>query len=191
MLAYSAKVLEHFNSPHHVGRLERYHGIGRIGDPGCGDFLEITLRLSDDHQRIEDLAFKIKGCPAAIATSSMTADLAVGRTVEEAAGLTDSMIIEALDGLPPGKEHCSMLAVRGLHLALQNALYRLLFKKAGIVTTDEEFDRLVEKGGIEKFFHQCDGSCENEGAGGCPGTNPAEPLSPEAPGKPGKAKSIL
>jgi hypothetical protein len=83
----------------------------------------------------------------------MTTELACGRTVEEAAALTDTTVIHALDGLPPGKEHCSMLAVRGLQLALQNAVLRLLFKRAGIVDSDEAFDRLVESGEINRGEH--------------------------------------
>jgi nitrogen fixation protein NifU and related proteins len=180
MLPYSTKVLEHFHQPRHVGRLDRYHGIGRLGDPDCGDFLEMTILLTDDFQRIADIAFLVKGCPAAIATSSMTTELACGRTVEEAAALTDTTVIHALDGLPPGKEHCSMLAVRGLQLALQNAVLRLLFKRAGIVDSDEAFDRLVESGEIDRYLpHSCDGSCEGSPAEACVPA-PASP-STEAP----------
>lgn len=160
MLSYSAKVLEHFRAPRNVGRVQPWHGLGRIGDPACGDFVEVTIRLSDDYQQIAAIGYLVKGCPAAIATASMTAELAEGCTVEAAVAITDGQVTAALDGLPPGKEHCSLLAVRGLQLALQNAVLRLLFKRSGIVDSDEAFDHLVETGGIERFLHRCDGSCE-------------------------------
>lgn len=161
MPAYSPKVIEHFQNPRHVGRLNPYDGIGKLGDPDCGDFLEMTVRLSDDHKTISDIAFRIKGCPAAVATASVTAERAMGQTIEEAVSFTDEMIIKELDGLPPGKEHCSMLAVRGLHMALQNAMFRILFKRAGIVDSDEAFNKLVDSGEFDKMIHTCDGSCEN------------------------------
>ncbi|HEY9071533.1 MAG TPA: iron-sulfur cluster assembly scaffold protein [Candidatus Ozemobacteraceae bacterium] len=160
MLRYSQKVLDHFHAPRHVGRLDVYDGISRLGDPDCGDFLEVTVRLSADQQNIAAIGYLVKGCPAAIATSSITAEMVCGKEIEEAAMLTDAAIIEALDGLPPGKEHCSVLAVKGLQLALQNAVLRHLFKRAGIVDSDEAFDRLVESGGLERYIHTCDGSCE-------------------------------
>ncbi len=173
MITYSEKVLSHFHAPRHVGRLDSFDGIGRVGDPDCGDFLEVTVRLSGDQQKIAAIGYLVKGCPAAIATSSITAEMAFGKEVEEAAELTDAMIIEALDGLPPGKEHCSVLAVKGLQLALQNAVLRLLFKRAGIVDSDEAFDKLVESGGLEKYIHTCDGSCEASSEG-CNLTNEGE-----------------
>ncbi len=160
MSQYSDRVLEHFYHPRGVGRLEPYDGIGTLGDPDCGDFLEVTIRLSEDHERLTAVAFRVKGCPAAIATSSMMTELSTNATVEQSLALTDQQIIDALDGLPPGKEHCSLLAVRGLQLAVQDALLRRLLKKAGMVTTDEEFDQLKASGGLEHFFHRCDGSCE-------------------------------
>lgn len=186
MNRYSDRVLEHFQHPRHVGRLEPRDGIGRIGDPDCGDFLEVTVRLTDDHQNLEAIGYLIKGCPAAIATASVMTELVEHRTVEEALLLTDQQVIDALDGLPPGKEHCSLLAVKGLHLALQDALIRRLFKKAGLAKDDEEFDRMVVSGQVAEMlqFHTCDGSCEQAGGESvCPAAPAGESSSalPTAP----------
>ncbi|RCK81061.1 MAG: Iron-sulfur cluster assembly scaffold protein IscU/NifU-like [Candidatus Ozemobacter sibiricus] len=174
MSRYSARVLDHFQNPRHVGHVTPRDGLGRLGDPDCGDFLEVSVRLSEDHQRLAAVGYLIKGCPAAIATASMMAELVDQRTVEEALQLTDQQVIDALDGLPPGKEHCSVLAVKGLHLALQDALIRRLFKKAGLARDDEEFDRLVASGQIAEILriHTCDGSCEQDGHEGCSSDSP-------------------
>ncbi|GAB4276893.1 MAG: iron-sulfur cluster assembly scaffold protein [Candidatus Rifleibacteriota bacterium] len=168
---YSAKVLDHFNNPRNTGRIDDYHGIGTIGDPGCGDFIEVTIQISPDNQMLEKVRYRIKGCPAAIATSSITAEIAEGMPIDLALKLTDMDIVEALDGLPENKIHCSLLAVRGLHLAIQDAILKRLFIKAGIVKTDQEFEVLKAEGKLNEYFggcdetshHQCDGSCESSG----------------------------
>ncbi|MFZ5950563.1 MAG: iron-sulfur cluster assembly scaffold protein [Candidatus Rifleibacteriota bacterium] len=166
---YSAKVLEHFQNPRNTGYLDDYHGIGLIGDPGCGDFVEMTIHVSSDNQIVEKVRYRIKGCPAAIATSSITAELAEGMTVELALKLTDNDIVEALDGLPESKVHCSLLAVRGLQLAIQDAILKRLFKKAGIVSSDKEFEQFKAEGKLNQYLggcsedlnHECDGSCDS------------------------------
>lgn len=166
---YSEKVMEHFNHPRNVGHLDDYHGIGKIGDSGCGDFVEVTIHISADNQIVEKVRYRIKGCPAAIATSSITAELAEGMTVELALKLSDNDIVEALDGLPESKVHCSLLAVRGLQLAIQDAILKRLFKKAGIVQSDAEFEKLKAEGKLNEYLggcseeinHDCDGSCGN------------------------------
>jgi nitrogen fixation NifU-like protein len=166
---YSDKVMEHFRNPKNTGRIEDYHGIGKIGDPDCGDFVEVTIQISDDNQIVEKVRYRIKGCPAAIATSSITAEIAEGMTIELALKLTDQDIVEALDGLPESKVHCSLLAVRGLQLAIQDAILKRLFRKAGIVQSDEEFERLKAEGKLNEYLgscneaidHECDGSCES------------------------------
>ena len=162
-MPYSPQVLEHFHAPRNVGVVDDYQGIGRIGDPGCGDFLEVTLRLTDDYERIDQLRYRIKGCPAAIATSSIASEMAMGATVEEALAITDERIIAALGGLPPGKEHCSLLAVKAIQQAIQDAVLKRLFRKAGIVASDSEFEALRDSGGLTQYFHTCDGSCEEDG----------------------------
>lgn len=160
---YTPLVLDHFNNPRNVGRIDDYDGIGRIGDPDCGDFLEVTIKLSANNERIDQIRYRVRGCPAAIATASITSELASGITVEESLAITDAAVVEALGGLPQAKVHCSLLAVRGLQAALQDAVLRRLFKRAGIVKTDEEFDRIRESGEWSQYFHQCDGSCGGTG----------------------------
>lgn len=165
---YSEKVMDHFNNPRNTGKLEDYHGIGEIGDSGCGDFVEVTIHVSDDHQIIEKVRYRIKGCPAAIATSSITAEMVEGMPLDLALKLSDMDIVEALDGLPENKVHCSLLAVRGLHLAIQDAILKRLFKKAEIVSSDKEFEQFKAEGKLNEYLgvfdesmdHACDGSCE-------------------------------
>lgn len=166
-MKYTKSVLDHFNHPRNVGYLEDYHGISQIGDAGCGDSVVVTIYLSEDNQYLDRVLYKIKGCPAAIATSSITAEIAEGKTIEEVMKITDRQIIDALGGLPEVKEHCSVLAVTGLHLAVQDAVMKRLFIKAGIVKSDAEFETLKKEGRLNDYFgpppdisHQCDGSCE-------------------------------
>ena len=115
---YSQKVMEHFHSPHNAGEIENPDGIGEVGNPQCGDMMRITIKVKDG--RLEDVKWKTLGCGAAIATSSVMTDLAVGKTVEEALALTRDSIAEALDGLPPAKMHCSNLATDGLRAAIED-----------------------------------------------------------------------
>lgn len=168
---YTEKVMQHFHNPVNTGRLEDYHGIGQIGDSGCGDFIEMTIHISEDNQKVEKIRYRIKGCPAAIATSSITTQIAEGMQIEEALKITDQQIVEALDGLPESKIHCSLLAVRALQLAIQDAILKRLFKKAGIVSSDTEFEQLKAEGKLNEYLglqtgeisHECDGSCETTG----------------------------
>lgn len=173
-MKYTKSVLDHFNHPRNVGYLEDYHGIGQMGDAGCGDSVVVTVYLSEDSQFLDKVLYKIKGCPAAIATSSITAEIAEGKTIEDVMKITDRQIIDALGGLPEAKEHCSVLAVTGLHLAIQDAILKRLFIKAGIVKTDAEFEALREEGRLNDYFgaamgvsHECDGSCDEIGADEC------------------------
>lgn len=168
---YSAKVMQHFNNPGRTGHLENYHGIGQIGDPSCGDFVEMTIYVSEDNQKVEKIRYRIKGCPAAIATTSITAEIAEGMQIEDALKITEQQIVDALDGLPESKVHCSLLAVRSLQLAIQDAILKRLFKKAGIVKSDAEFEQLKAEGRLNEYLgvpegeisHDCDGSCEATG----------------------------
>ena len=168
---YTPKVLDHFNNPRNIGYLSDYHGIGKLGDPGCGDFIEVTIYVSDDNTILEKVRYRIKGCPAAIATSSITAELMEGQTLEKALELKDMDIVNALGGLPESKIHCSLLAVKGLQLAIQDAIMKRLFKKAGLVKSDKDFEEKKEAGELSQYFpepdlqidHECDGSCETLG----------------------------
>jgi nitrogen fixation NifU-like protein len=115
---YSDKVIEHFMCPQNVGTMPDADSKGNFGDPACGDFLEIFIKVTDE--RIADISFLVFGCAAAIATSSMTTVLAKGKTLEEAWQITEETIVEALDGLPEDKLHCSNLGAEALHNALKN-----------------------------------------------------------------------
>jgi len=115
---YSEKVLEHFKNPHNVGELKDADAEGTVGNPVCGDLMTMYIKVKDD--RIEDIKFKTYGCGAAIATSSMTTDLAKGKTLDEAMKITRQSVADALDGLPPVKMHCSNLAADALHEAIKN-----------------------------------------------------------------------
>lgn len=115
---YSAKVMDHFTNPRNVGIIEDANVVVQVGDPGCGDSLLIFIRIAEE--RIQDIKYKIYGCGAAIATSSVASELAKGRTLDEVLQITDENIAEALDGLPPEKMHCSNLAASALHAAVHH-----------------------------------------------------------------------
>ncbi len=122
---YSEKVLEHFKDPQNVGEMKDADGMGTVGNPVCGDMMSMYIKVKDD--TIEEISFKTFGCGAAIATSSMTTELAKGMTLDEAMELSRQDVAEALDGLPPVKMHCSNLAADALHEAIKN--YRESKKK--------------------------------------------------------------
>ena len=114
---YSEKVMEHFTNPRNVGEIDDASGVGVVGNAKCGDIMKIYLKI-DENDVITDCKFKTFGCGAAIATSSMATELIKGRTVAEALALTNSAVVEALDGLPPVKIHCSVLAEEAVKSAL-------------------------------------------------------------------------
>jgi nitrogen fixation NifU-like protein len=115
---YSEKVMEHFTNPPNVGELEDANGIGEAGNSKCGDIMKIYVRIEDNV--IRDIRFKSFVCGAAVATSSMATELVKGKTVEEALSITNKAVAEALDGLPPEKMHCSVLAEQGIRAAIEN-----------------------------------------------------------------------
>ncbi len=117
-MLYSKKVMEHFTTPKNVGKIEDYDGLGIVGNPKCGDTMEITIKVKDD--KIEDIKFRTFGCASAIATSSMTTVMAKGMTIEEALKLNRNDVANELDGLPSHKMHCSNLAADALHKAIEN-----------------------------------------------------------------------
>lgn len=114
---YTDKVMDHFEHPRNVGELENPSGMGTVGNPKCGDIMRIYLDI-DENQIIRDVKFKTFGCGAAVATSSMATELVKGKSVEEAMQVTNKAVCEALDGLPPVKVHCSLLAEEAIHAAL-------------------------------------------------------------------------
>ena len=117
-MMYSEKVLDHFRSPRNVGEIEDADGFSSVGNPVCGDMMSIYIKVKDD--RIEDIKFKTFGCGAAIATTSMTTELAKGKTLDEAMTITRQDVADELGGLPPVKMHCSNLAVDALHEAIKD-----------------------------------------------------------------------
>ncbi len=119
---YSEKVMDHFANPRNVGEIKDADGIGKVGNPVCGDLMWIYIKVKDN--RLEDVKFKTFGCGAAIATSSMITEMAKGMTLEDALKITRNDVADALEGLPPIKMHCSNLAADGLHAAIKDYLER-------------------------------------------------------------------
>ncbi len=122
---YSEKVMDHFKNPRNVGDMENPDGIGHVGNPVCGDIMELYLRIKNNI--ITDAKFKTFGCGAAIATSSMVTEMVKGKTIEEALKISNRAVAEALDGLPSIKMHCSVLAEEALKNAIDD--YRSKTKK--------------------------------------------------------------
>ncbi len=117
-MMYSEKVLDHFRNPRNVGEIEDADGVGTVGNPVCGDMMSIYIKVDDD--RISDIKFRTFGCGAAIATTSMTTELAKGKTLDEAMEITREDVADELGGLPPVKMHCSNLAADALHEAIKD-----------------------------------------------------------------------
>ncbi|MGQ9625968.1 MAG: Fe-S cluster assembly scaffold protein NifU [Anaerolineae bacterium] len=124
-MQYSELVMKHFQNPRNVGVIENPDGVGKVGNPVCGDLMEMFIKVEDN--RIADIKFRTFGCGAAIATSSIATELVKGKTLEEAEALTNKAVAEALGGLPPIKLHCSNLAADAIHAAIEN--YRNKKKK--------------------------------------------------------------
>lgn len=118
---YSKKVLEHFKNPRNVGTLEGEDvAVGRVGNPVCGDLMDIYIKVNEETDVIEDIKFKTFGCGSAVATSSMITEIAKGKTLDEAMQITRQNVADELEGLPPIKMHCSNLAADALHEAIKN-----------------------------------------------------------------------
>lgn len=115
-MPYSEKVMDHFANPRNVGELEDANGIGEVGNPKCGDIMKMYLKI--ENNIIKDVKFKTFGCGAAIATSSMATELIKGKNLEDALKVTNKAVMEALDGLPPVKVHCSVLAEEAIKTAI-------------------------------------------------------------------------
>ena len=116
-MKYSEKVMDHFTNPRNVGEIENADGVGVVGNAKCGDIMKMYLKI-DENDVIVDCKFKTFGCGAAIATSSMATELIKGKSIDEALKLTNQVVVEALDGLPPVKVHCSVLAEEAIKTAL-------------------------------------------------------------------------
>ena len=125
---YSEKVMEHFQHPRNVGEMKNPDGIGYVGNPICGDIMELYIKVNNN--KIIDAKFKTFGCGAAIATSSMITGMIKGKTIEEALKISNKAVVEALDGLPPVKMHCSVLAKDALKSAIDDYLAKKGNKRA-------------------------------------------------------------
>ena len=132
MALYSEKVMDHFQNPRNVGEIEDASGIGEVGNAKCGDIMRMYIKVEDDV--ITDCKFKTFGCGSAIATSSMATELIKGKPLAEALTLSNKAVVEALDGLPPAKIHCSVLAEEAVRAAIKD-----YYDKNGIEYNAEEF----------------------------------------------------
>ncbi|MCB5503586.1 Fe-S cluster assembly scaffold protein NifU [Coprococcus eutactus] len=142
---YSDKVIDHFQNPRNVGEIEDASGIGTVGNAKCGDMMRLYLKINEE-QVIIDCKFKTYGCGAAVASSSMATEMIKGKTVAEAMKLTNKAVMEALDGLPPEKEHCSLLAEETLHAALWDYAEKLGIKIPGLIRSVQDIeDRMVRE----------------------------------------------
>ena len=115
---YSEKVMDHFRNPRNMGEMENPDGVGKVGNPVCGDMMELYIKVENDI--ITDVKFMTFGCGAAIATSSMVTELVKGKTLDEALKISNATVAEGLDGLPPVKMHCSVLAEDALKAAIED-----------------------------------------------------------------------
>ncbi|MEG1049247.1 MAG: Fe-S cluster assembly scaffold protein NifU [Oscillospiraceae bacterium] len=150
---YSEKVMEHFSNPRNVGELKNANGIGEVGNAQCGDIMRIYLDIKDDI--IQDVRFKTFGCGAAIATSSMATEMIKGKSIKQALELSNKAVMEALDGLPPVKVHCSVLAEQAVKAAISNYYTRLGVDPAPIV------------GNVLRDVHEHDSCSGGNCGGGC------------------------
>ena len=145
MVMYSEKVMEHFTNPRNVGEIANADGVGQVGNAKCGDIMKIYLKI--ENGIIEDVKFKTFGCGSAIASSSMATEMVKGKTIDEALEVTNKAVAEALDGLPPVKMHCSVLAEQ----AIKSALYDYAKKNN------------IELKGLENFNPDEDGHDHDHG----------------------------
>lgn len=142
---YSDKVIDHFTNPRNVGEIEEASGVGTVGNAKCGDIMRMYLDI-DVQGVIQDVKFKTFGCGAAIATSSMATELVKGKTVQEALEVTNKAVMEALDGLPRVKVHCSLLAEEAIHAALWDYAQRNGIRIEGLKKPVNDIEEIEERG---------------------------------------------
>jgi len=139
---YSTKVMEHFANPRNVGEIEDADGVGKVGNPICGDIMNMYIKVKDNV--ITDVKFKTFGCGAAIATSSIATEMIKGKTIEEALALTNDAVAEALGGLPKIKMHCSVLAEQAVRSAVNDYLIRTTGKGLDLKSEEELHHCVIE-----------------------------------------------
>ena len=143
-MAYSEKVKDHYQNPRNVGEIENASGVGTVGNAKCGDIMRMYLDIDDKTHIIKDCKFKTFGCGAAVATSSMATELVKGKTIEEAMKVTNKAVMEALDGLPPIKVHCSRLAEQAIHAALWDYAEKHNIKIEGLEKPVNDIEELED-----------------------------------------------
>ena len=159
---YTEKALEHFRNPRNVGQVDKPDGKGAFGDPTCGDYIEVTIRVDEKEDRLREVKFLIQGCAGAIATSSAMTEMVIGKTFNEALSLSDDDVIQELGGLPKRKLHCSLLGLQALQQAIGDYLLKKLLLREGVVKTEEEYETIRALHPAIFQAHSCDGSCEGE-----------------------------
>ena len=133
-MLYSEKVMDHFQNPRNVGKMEDADGVGEVGNAKCGDIMRMYIKVNPEDQTISDVKFNTFGCGSAIATSSMATEMIKGKKIDEALELSNRAVVEALDGLPPAKIHCSVLAEEAVKAAVKD-----YYDKNGIAYDHEKF----------------------------------------------------
>lgn len=139
MALYSEKVMDHFRNPRNVGQIDDADGIGEVGNAKCGDIMRMYIKVNDDDKVITDIKFNTFGCGSAIATSSMATEMIKGKTIDEALTLSNKAVVEALDGLPTHKIHCSVLAEQAVRAAVKD-----YYDRKGIAYNPEDFKEMDE-----------------------------------------------
>ena len=140
MALYSEKVMDHFRNPRNVGQIDDADGIGEVGNAKCGDIMRMYIKVNDDDKVITDIKFNTFGCGSAIATSSMATEMIKGKTIDEALTLSNKAVVEALDGLPTHKIHCSVLAEQAVRAAVKD-----YYDRKGIAYDPEDFKEIEEE----------------------------------------------
>ena len=142
---YSEKVMDHFMNPRNVGEIENASGVGTVGNAKCGDIMRIFFDIDEETKVIKECKFKTFGCGAAVATSSMATELVKGKTIYEALEVTNKAVMEALDGLPPIKVHCSLLAEEAIHAALWDYAQKNGIDIPGLKNPVDDIEEIIEE----------------------------------------------
>ncbi len=160
---YSSILMDHFRNPRNVGVVDNYNGKSVSGDPDCGDFLELTIRVNGQAQEVSDVKFKCRGCPAAIASSSMMTTLVQSNDINYILCLTEMDIVKALGGLPEGKIHCSVLGIQAIQDAIADYLFYSMMLERGLIKDRAQYESMLNGKKVTMGPHVCDGTCQTLG----------------------------